>query len=152
MLKLDKVDFTCGRAVFVDSLKDLEEPTAKVFVKICLEGRIDAGFYAQLDTGAAWSVLDPAIAKGLGLIGTGSSRTLLTTRLRTRFGTFTGNLIPLDLTFLAKDGRHLDTSAHFFITPDWPEGRTFLGYSGLLDSIRFALDPQRNHFYFGPGD
>jgi len=26
---------------------------------------------------------------------------------------------------------------------------TFLGYSGLLDRIRFALDPQANDFYFG---
>ena len=76
---------------------------------------------------------------------------LLTTTLRTRLGTFTGDLVPLDLTFLAKDGQHLETSALFFITPDWPKGRTFLGYSGLLNSIRFALDPQRNHFYFGPG-
>ncbi|HEX4499540.1 MAG TPA: hypothetical protein VIE43_27980 [Thermoanaerobaculia bacterium] len=147
MLKLDKVDFICGRAVFVDSLKDLEEPTAKVFVKICLEGRVDAGFYAQLDTGAAWSVLDPVIAKDLGLIGAEGLRT----RLNTRFGILKGNLIPLKVTFLAREGQHLDTFAQFFVSPDWPTGRTFLGYSGLLNSIRFALDPQRNHFYFGPG-
>jgi hypothetical protein len=28
---------------------------------------------------------------------------------------------------------------------------TFLGYSGLLERIRFAVDPQQNNFYFGPG-
>jgi hypothetical protein len=152
MLKLGEVDFSCGRALFVDSLREHQEPTAKVFVKICLEGRINSAFYAQLDTGAAWSVLDPVIAKGLGLIGTGTLRTRLDIPLNTRFGILTGNLVPLNVTFLAKDGQHLETSAHFFVSPDWPEGRTFLGYSGLLDSIRFALDPQRNHFYFGPGD
>jgi len=27
---------------------------------------------------------------------------------------------------------------------------SFLGYSGLLSNIRFALDPQANDFYFGP--
>jgi hypothetical protein len=37
----------------------------------------------------------------------------------------------------------------FFVSPDWPTDQTFLGYSGLLDGIRFALDPQANHFYFG---
>jgi hypothetical protein len=147
MLKLDNVDFTCGRALFVDSLREHKEPTAKIFVKICLEDRIDSGFYAQLDTGAAWSVLDPVIAKGLGLIETEG----LSTRLNTRFGILRGNLIPLKVMFLAREGQHLDTFAHFFISPDWPPGRTFLGYSGLLGSIRFALDPQRNHFYFGPG-
>lgn len=75
----------------------------------------------------------------------------LPTQLNTRFGLFKGDLIRLRVTFLAKEGRHLDTFAPFFISPDWPPGRTFIGYSGLLDSIRFALDPQANHFYFGPG-
>ena len=147
MLKLDQVDFTCGRALFLDSLKDFQEPTAKIFVKISLEGRLNFGFYAQLDTGAAWSVLDPVLARGFGLMGMEG----LQTKLNTRFGLFHGALIPLRITFLAKEGRHLDTYAHFFISPDWPPGRTFLGYSGLLDAVRFALDPQANHFYFGPG-
>lgn len=31
----------------------------------------------------------------------------------------------------------------------WPDGMSFLGYSGLLDSLRFAVDPQANDFYFG---
>jgi hypothetical protein len=147
MLKLDQVDFTCGRALYVDALKELPEPTAKIFVKICLGGRLDSGFYAQLDTGAAWSVLDPVLARDLGLMGMEGLRT----RLSTRFGILKGTLIPLRVTFLAKEGLHLDISATFFISPDWPPGRTFLGYSGLLDSIRFAVDPQANHFYFGPG-
>src|SRR4029077_14546152 len=104
MLKLGEVDFSCGRALFVDSLKEFQEPTAKVFIKICLEGRTDSGVYAQLDTGAAWSVLDPVIAKSLGLVGTGTLRTRPNLSLKTRFGILTGNLIPLDVTFLAKDG------------------------------------------------
>jgi hypothetical protein len=54
------------------------------------------------------------------------------------------------ITFLSDQGDPLDTYGTFFVSPDWP-GHTFLGYSGLLDSIRFALDPQVNHFYFGPG-
>lgn len=45
--------------------------------------------------------------------------------------------------------RELTTVGTFFVSQDWPSGLTFLGYSGLLDSIRFALDPQANHFYFG---
>ena len=53
------------------------------------------------------------------------------------------------LTFEADEGAPLVTEATFFVSADWPEGMTFLGYSGLLDSMRFALDPQANHFYFG---
>jgi hypothetical protein len=147
MLKLDQVDFTWGRASFRDSLPEVSELTAKIFVKICLEGRIDSVFYAQVDTGAAWSILDPLLAEKLGLLSLEGPRT----RLSTRFGLLRGTLIRSTVTFLADEGIHLDTSATFFISPDWPPGRTFLGYSGLLDSIRFAVDPQANHFYFGPG-
>lgn len=147
MLKLNRVDFTGGRASFRDSLPAFSEPTAKIFVKVCLEGRIDSVFYAQVDTGAAWSVLDPLLAKRFGLLGMEGPRT----QLNTRFGTLRGTLIRSTVTFLADEGVHLDTSATFFVSPDWPPGRTFLGYSGLLDSIRFALDPQANHFYFGAG-
>ncbi|HEX3551794.1 MAG TPA: hypothetical protein VIA62_01020 [Thermoanaerobaculia bacterium] len=101
---------------------------------------------AQLDTGAAWSVLDPIIARSLGLLQAGG----LVTRLETRFGTMEGRLIRIPIRFVAEEGTSLNTTGTFFISPDWPSGRTFLGYSGLLDGMRFALDPQANHFYFGP--
>ena len=102
---------------------------------------------AQIDTGAAWSVLDPILAKTFGLLDQEGESALL----HTRFGLIEGNLVRLPITFLPDQGDPLDTYGTFFISPDWPPGRTFLGYSGLLDSIRFALDPQANHFYFGPG-
>ena len=34
-----------------------------------------------------------------------------------------------------------------FLSPDWPGGN-FIGYEGVLDRIRFAVDPHRNRFYF----
>lgn len=69
--------------------------------------------------------------------------------LHTRFGTKHGHLVRIPFTFVAEEGESLETEGTFFITPDWPESLNFLGYSGLLDSLRFALDPQVNHFYFG---
>jgi hypothetical protein len=147
MLKLGGQDFTLGRCSFRDFLDGVPEMTAKVYVKICLEGRLESSLYAQVDTGAAWSVLDPVVAKTLGLLG----REGELTQLHTRLGLMEGNLVRLPVTFLPDQGDPLETYGTFFISPDWPPGRTFLGYSGLLDSIRFALDPQANHFYFGPG-
>ena len=35
-----------------------------------------------------------------------------------------------------------------FVSPEWPEGN-FIGYSGLLERIRFAIDPGSNSFVFG---
>ncbi|MBW8875743.1 MAG: hypothetical protein JF614_12330 [Acidobacteria bacterium] len=146
MFKLGALDFSCGRSLFRDTLKEAPESTAKVFVKIQLEGRSESNIYAQIDTGAAWSVLDPLVAKSLGLLDLDGQRTTL----HTRFGRIEGILAKLLVTFLADDGIALEKHGTFFISPDWPSGRTFLGYSGLLASMRFALDPRTNHFYFGP--
>lgn len=60
-----------------------------------------------------------------------------------------GYLVRASLVFVAEQGESLYTEGTFFIAQDWPERLVFLGYSGLLDSIRFALDPQQNDFYFG---
>ena len=139
--------FTIGRSKFVDQAPWNREKTAKIYVKVCIDGRLDSSLYAQIDTGAAWSVLDPTVAKTFGLLDQEGEPV----QLHTRFGLIEGNLVRLPITFLPDQGDPLDTYGTFFISPDWPPGRTFLGYSGLLDSIRFALDPQANHFYFGPG-
>jgi hypothetical protein len=122
------------------------EPTAKIFVKISFERDPESISWAQIDTGAAWSVLDPLIAKRLGYLDLDGERTKLDTRL----GRKVGVLARLPVQFLADDGENYTTEGTFFISSDWPSGRTFLGYSGLLDGMRFALDPQANHFYFGP--
>lgn len=146
MLKLAGVPFTQGRSSFSDQDREYPEATAKIFVRL-LVGDLGVAVTAQLDTGAAWSVLDPRVAEALGLLDARGFPAIIDTRL----GRMTGRLVIVPLRFLADEGTSFDTEGTFFISPDSPPGRTFLGYSGLLDSIRFALDPQKNHFYFGPG-
>jgi len=99
---------------------------------------------AQLDTGAAWSVLNAEIAQALGLVD-GDGEEL---KLKTRLGDFDGRLEEATLTIVAEDGESLDVNARVFVSQDWP-GQTCLGYMGLLERIRFGLDPQENDFYFG---
>lgn len=72
-------------------------------------------------------------------------------RLSTRLGIKTGFLVRVPFLLIAEEGESLETEGTFFVPVDWPSGTSFLGYSGLLDSIRFALDPMANDFYFGPG-
>lgn len=67
----------------------------------------------------------------------------------TPLGVKEGHLVKLPFIIPAEEGEELSLTGTFFISQDWPEGMTFLGYSGLLDSTRFALDPQANDFYFG---
>ena len=52
------------------------------------------------------------------------------------------------VSLVADEGESLDLDATFFVSADWRHG-TFLGYSGLLEWIRFVIDPYRNLFYFG---
>jgi len=145
MLTLAGESFTQGRSKFTDHNQNVPETTAKIFIRLLL-GETRTAVVAQLDTGAAWSVLDPVIAAALGILDVDGPET----SLDTRFGRKEGRLVKVPIRFLADEGTSFDTEGTFFISPDWPPGRTFLGYSGLLDSIRFALDPQKNHFYFGP--
>lgn len=147
MQKLTLQDFACGRSKFLDFLITAKEPTPKIFVRICLEGQYHSSLYAQVDTGAAWSVLDPDIAAAFGLLHHPGEPAILSSRL----GILKGTKVRVPVRFLADDGEPIDIEGTFFVSPDLPRGRTFLGYSGLLEFIRFALDPQVNYFYFGPG-
>ena len=143
MLRLAEELFTRGRSKFSDHAPGIWELTAKVYVRVQIgHGR---PLLAQLDTGAAWSVLDPAVARGLG----SSLEWLDPAIMATRFGPLSGRLAQAPVTFPAEEGEPLTMLGTFFVSEDWPSGLTFLGYSGLLDAMRFALDPQANDFYFG---
>jgi hypothetical protein len=100
-----------------------------------------------LDTAADWSVINTEIAEDLGLFGIEGESIALSTR----FGTIAGHLVPAAMTLIADDGDSLRIDATVFVSSDWPRrAGTFLGYSGLLERIRFAVDPQKNDFFFGP--
>jgi hypothetical protein len=143
MLRLGSEEFTKGRTSFLDRDPGSLEFTAKVFVSVRFTG-LGLPVLAQLDTGAAYSTLETELAESLGLFdGEGHRATL-----GTRQGTFSGRLERVPLVLVADEGKSLDIEATFFICRGWP-GRTFIGYTGFLDRIRFALDPLTNSFYFG---
>ena len=132
----------CGR--FADT--DSAEVSPKIYVRI-LPGNLPAPVLAQLDTGAAWSVLHVEIARRLGLLDRHGEPITLSTRK----GKVAGRLVRAPVSLVADAGVSLDLDATFFVSSNWTSG-TFLGYSGLLERIRFAIDPYRNLFYFGHDD
>lgn len=142
MLTLDGSAFATGRSGYLDSHGGTE-PTPKIFVKV-FTGNMPIPVLAQLDTGAAWSVLDGDIAEALGFLERVGPRITLSTRS----GIARGKLIRSTVTLLADEGESCDVDATLFVSRDWRYGN-FLGYSGLLERIRFAVDPGSNHFYFG---
>ena len=144
MLSLDGEPFTSGRSRFLDQHPRFPEPGAKVFVQVEIAG-LAGVWVAQVDTGAAYSILEADVAAALGLLGLRAPWT----RLSTRLGVLKGQLIRLPITLVADDGESLEVDAPFFVSPEW-RGGTFLGYTGLLDRLRIALDSPANLFYFGP--
>jgi hypothetical protein len=147
VLRLEGEAFCFGRTRFLDHPPESIEPTAKVYVEVHLGtlGRPGAKVLAQIDTGAAWSVLSPETAREAQVVAEAGQPALL----RTALGLKRGFLVEIPFVLLAQEGDSLEADGTFFIPSDWPADLNFLGYTGLLSKIRFAVDPEANHFYFG---
>jgi hypothetical protein len=137
--------FATGRARFEDRDSAASEPTAKIFVRVGLPG-LEGPILAELDTGAPWSLLNQEVAEELGLFENDEDDDK--TSVITASGKVTGRLKKVALSVLAEEGDSLEIEASVLVSEEW-SGPSFLGYSGLLEWIRFGLDPQANQFYFG---
>lgn len=142
LLTPDGQVFASGRARFFDAA-DTRGPTPKIFVKI-LAGEIPVPLLAQVDTGAAWSVLDVELAEALGFFRQPGPDVAISARS----GVFRGQLVRCSLTLVADQGASFEVDSTLFSCREWRFGN-FLGYSGFLERIRFAIDPFNNDFYFG---
>ena len=98
----------------------------------------------MLDTGAAWSVLDAELAGDLELFDRDGEAVTISSRL----GAVQGKLVRTKTTLVADDGDSLDVDSTVFVSREWPAGN-FIGYTGFLERIRFAIDPRDNAFIFG---
>lgn len=147
MLNRGDSTFCTGCARYRDHLPFDAEGSPKIFVRFTLPLRPAQTLEAQLDTGAAWSVLESSIARAANLSASAGQ----SARLQTRLGTVRGHLHRIAVTLLADEGHSLDVDATVFVSPEW-SGGNFLGYGGLLERIRFAVDPASNRFYFGRAD
>lgn len=99
----------------------------------------------MVDTAAPWCIFDSGVGEVLREHSEPVSGKL---SLSTRLGLFIGNLYRVPLAFSSMVGGPFEVEATIFVSPDWPGGN-FLGYEGLLQRIRFAVDPEANLFYFG---
>jgi hypothetical protein len=140
----DGSPFATGKSVYLD--EDLSQPsaTARIQVRVAFEGQ---QMLALLDTGAAWSVVQTEFARALGLLERdGEPKTI-----SSRHGTHDGKLVRVTAELLAEEGTSIQLDSTVFVSEDWTAG-TFVGYHGLLERVRFAVDPSENSFLFGPFD
>ena len=141
----DGLPFTSGATTYYDTLlagEDRAEP--RIYVPVELD---DSGieFLALVDTGAPWCIVEPQLAEP---VMDGFEELPSPVAISTRLGRYAGKLYRASLTLMPDEGEALAVDTTVFLAKDWPGG-SFIGYQGFLDRIRFAIDPERNRFYFG---
>ena len=117
-----------------------------------LPGRSEDDLFL-LDTGAAWSLVGGDIADAIGAVAGNSGQRVT---MDTRLGTVHGTLERVTLTLPADAGEDLQVDATVMVAPKW-QGPPVLGFKGVLDRLRFAVDPGTDPagtalFYFGPNE
>ena len=134
--------FAAGRSRYLDFDENQGEPAeARIHVRVEFDGAV---VLALLDTGAVWSVVDAELADELGFFARDGEPKTLTSRA----GKFEGRLVRAVTRLVAEEGESVEIEATVFVSPEWRAGN-FIGYSGLLERIRFAVDPDTNSFLFG---
>jgi hypothetical protein len=138
------LSFATGIVRYVDAPEASPVTEARIVVPVELKS-VAEPVLAVVDTAAPWCIFEPVVAESLVR---NSLPILGQTVLSTRMGMIQGALYREMLRIPADEGEPLDVEASIFLSPDW-RGPNFIGYQGLLQRIRFAVDPEENLFYFG---
>jgi hypothetical protein len=146
LFKRGLLPFATGVARYldVDPWDRIPVQDARILVRVGLESG-EGSIVAVMDTAAPWCIFKPQV--GLSLRRS-FVPVLERAALSTRLGVFQGSLYRIPLRIEADEGETLSVEGTVFLSPDW-DGPNFLGYQGLLQRIRFAIDPETNLFYFG---
>lgn len=143
----DGRQFAQGACSFVCRPATERETTHRIFVPVQIEG---IQTEAVVDTGGVYLVCHPEIADLLRL---DLAEKVGTDELNIRGRKIPGTLYRLYLTLLAGEGKSHMLDIVAFVprlepneTWDLP---SFMGLTGCLEWIRFAVDPTTDTFYFG---
>ena len=134
-----------GKQTFQDDNPKYERSSSSVYLPLMVEVEgVIFDMLALVDTGAPYCIFDPEVAAMLGIRHDNGIRQVL----ESRAGSSTGSLHRVQVTVPAEVGDSLSLEATVFVPEAWPLG-SFIGYSGLLQRISFAVTPHDNQFYFG---
>ncbi len=136
--------FYSGAATYHDAFPNARETKPRIYVEFRPRDAATS-FLALLDTGGHYCILSPDVREA---VDNQLTDYLGHEKLRTAHGPIEGELYILPIQLLAEAGEHLDVEVVAFVAQDW-HGQSFLGYTGVLDRLRFAIDPHLSRFYFG---
>lgn len=133
-----------------------QELISRIFIEVQIEG---VRTEVVVDTGGAYLVCNPEIADLLDL---DPAAALHASEIEVRGRRTAGDLHRLYLTFLSEEGgENLRWEVTAFVprprpTQSWEDVRqlwegmpSFIGLTGCLEQVRFAVDPAADLFYFG---
>jgi hypothetical protein len=147
------LSFADGEPFAVGSTDYLYRPAAedispRIILQVEIEGIL---LNAIVDTGAPYVVCAPGLARQMSLQ---PDFALDRIQMAIRGLKVRGHLHRLNMTFLASQGESLTLEATVFVPDEeweanWGEQPSFIGLSGCLERLRFAVDPTTDTFYFG---
>jgi len=143
MLNLNGEPFAPSVARYYDEDPSLGSGQTSIHVQIIIKGKTEINALARLDPATPWVVLNSELTEYLGF-GLNGERTML----RTAAGPMEGTLERYPIVLAAQNGLSMEIDATIFVCNEWHRGN-FLGYAGLLERVRFAIDPASRLFYFG---
>lgn len=147
MLELAGQSFTMGVLTYIDDDPDRQRPHASIYIPINIPlGSGSITVLAFVDTGAPYFIVGPDVIEALNLKPATAAAEI---ELRTHRGHIKGFLDSVDLVIPAEDGDSLRISVTVFASKEWNAG-AFLGYSGCMSNMNFAVQPHNNQFFFGP--
>jgi hypothetical protein len=135
--------FAHGLSSYIDRFGKDQNTRIVVFVRFK-----NAHFTAAIvDTGAPWCIWNPEEAEALDL---DNADYYEEQNLHIRGINYSGGLYRIPVSLEAEEGSGIEATVFVpRLKPDeeWLHPN-FLGLSGFLNRIRFAIDPENNHFYF----
>lgn len=149
MSQIDLISIGFARGVQVYSDYDPSQKHSRIMIYVRF-GNLPTAT-AMLDTGAPWCILKPQDADDLNIKYRATSQPDEMIIRGVRYSGWLCDQIPV--TIEAHRGEELIVLATVFIpelepTQGW-DLPNFIGLSGFLERIRFAVDPFNNEFYFG---
>lgn len=145
LLEAREGTFARGVAEYADARPGVEEPLSRIYFPFQPAGT-DIWQLALVDTGGHFFIPSSEV---LAAIRERLTDSFDHTSLMTAQGRIQGELYRYPLVLISIAGEDLDVDATVFVSSEW-NGPSVFGYTGMLERIRFALDPETNLFYFGP--
>ncbi len=134
-------DFVDGFQWYLDNLPVRMESTPRIVITVLVD---DVEVSGIVDTGATQFVL--GWEAGRHLVTSGAEVEPQTRALGG--GVHQGFVFPVIVTFPADEGVEATLEALAWTAESFG-GPNLIGYGGLLEKVRFAVDPAENRFYFG---